>query len=160
MRVWKFGDNINTDYITPGRLNLTDDPKELAKIAFKEYRLEFSEKVREGDIIVAGKNFGCGSSRETAPVAIKAAGIKAVIAKSFARIFFRNAINIGLPVIICKDADKINEEDEVEIDLRNGIVKIVNRNIILQCEKLPDFILRIIEAGGLINYIKIHGKLG
>ncbi|MCD6563197.1 MAG: 3-isopropylmalate dehydratase small subunit [Thermoproteales archaeon] len=160
MRIWRFGDNINTDYITPGRLNLTDDPKELAKIAFKEYRPEFSEKVKKGDIIVAGKNFGCGSSRETAPVALKAAGIRAVIAKSFARIFFRNAINIGLPVIICKEADIIKEDDIVEIDLKKGIINIVNRNVALQCEKLPEFILKIIEAGGLINYIKIHGKLG
>lgn len=160
MRVWKFGDNINTDYITPGRLNLTDDPRELAKIAFKEYRPEFAEKVKLGDVIVAGKNFGCGSSRETAPVALKAAGIRAVIAKSFARIFFRNAINIGLPVLICKDADKIEEGDVLEINFKEGWIKILNRNLVLRCEKLPDFILDIIEAGGLVNYLKKHKGFG
>ena len=157
MRIWKFGDNINTDYITPGRYNLTTDEKRLAKIVFKEYRPEFAEKVRPGDIIVAGKNFGCGSSRETAALALKAAGIKLIIAKSFSRIFFRNAVNIGLPVIICEEADKIEEKDVLEIDFRKGLIRIVNKNIILKCSSLPDFILNIINEGGLINYIKKHG---
>jgi len=157
MRIWKFGDNINTDYITPGRYNLTTDEKRLAKIVFKEYRPEFAEKVRPGDIIVAGKNFGCGSSRETAALALKAAGIKLIIAKSFSRIFFRNAVNIGLPVIICAEADKIEEEDVLKVDFKRGLIRIVNKNIILRCSSLPDFILNIISEGGLINYIRKHG---
>src|SRR3989338_3048389 len=110
-KAWKLGNDVNTDVITPGRFNLTADPKELAKICFIELRPEFYKEVKQGDIIVAGRNFGCGSSRETAPVSIKAAGIKAVIAKSFARIFYRNCINIGLPALESEEAaDGINDK--------------------------------------------------
>ena len=120
MRVWKFGNDINTDLITPGRYTVTTNKTELGKIAFIEHRPEFSEEVKMGDIIVAGKNFGCGSSREHAPVALKAAGVSAVIARSFARIFFRNAINIGLPLFICEKVDRIKDGDLVEINLKEA----------------------------------------
>lgn len=154
MRVWKFGDNINTDLITPGRYNLTTDEKQLAKVAFIEYRPEFAKNVKKGDVIVAGENFGCGSSRETAALALKACGIKAIIAKSFSRIFFRNAINIGLPVIICKDADKIEEGDEIEIDFEKGLIKNLTKRITLKSEPYPKFVVEIIQNGGLINFVK------
>ncbi len=154
MRVWKFGDNINTDLITPGRYNLTTDEKQLAKVAFIEYRPEFAKNVKKGDVIVAGENFGCGSSRETAALALKACGIKAIIAKSFSRIFFRNAINIGLPVIICKDADKIEEGDEIEIDFEKGLIKNLTKRITLKSEPYPKFVVEIIQNGGLINFVR------
>lgn len=154
MRVWKFGDNINTDLITPGRYNLTTDEKQLAKVAFIEYRPEFAKNVKKGDVIVAGENFGCGSSRETAALALKACGIKAIIAKSFSRIFFRNAINIGLPVIICKDADRIEEGDEIEIDFEKGLIKNLTKGITLKSEPYPKFVVEIIQNGGLINFVR------
>src|SRR6516165_5844776 len=113
---WKFGDNINTDLITPGRYNITTDPKELAKACFIEYRPEVSQNVRPGDFVVAGENFGCGSSRETAAVALKYSGIQAVLAKSYARIFFRNSINLGLLCVIA-NTDSIDEADQLELDV-------------------------------------------
>jgi 3-isopropylmalate/(R)-2-methylmalate dehydratase small subunit len=154
MRVWKFSDDINTDLITPGRYNLTTDKAQLAKIAFIEYRPEFAREVEEGDMIVAGKNFGCGSSRETAPLALKSAGIKTIIAKSFARILFRNAINIGLPVVICKEADRIEEGDQVEIDFEKGLIHNLTKKEDLKVTPLPAFLIEILESGGLINYLK------
>ncbi len=157
MIVWKFGDNINTDIITPGRYTVTTDRERLAKIAFIEYRPEFSEKVRKGDIIVAGKNFGCGSSREHSPIAIKAAGIEAIVAENFARIFFRNAINIGLPIYISSDIDKFDDGDEIETEYDTGIIRNKTKNLVIHVKPLPDFVQKIVDAGGLIEFLKGDG---
>ena len=157
MRAWKFGDDVNTDLITPGRYNVTMDPKKLGAIAFIEHRPEFASEVKDGDVIVAGYNFGCGSSREHAPVALKAAGIRAIIAKSFARIFFRNSINIGLPVFICENADDIDDGDLVEIIFETGEIKDITKNISIMANPLPDFIRMIVEKGGLINFLRGEG---
>jgi 3-isopropylmalate/(R)-2-methylmalate dehydratase small subunit len=157
MRAWKFGDDINTDVITPGRYTVTTDRKRLGEIAFIEYRPEFAKEVQEGDVIVAGNNFGCGSSREHSPVAIKAAGISAVIAKSFARIFFRNSINIGLPLFVCEDADKIDDGDEVEVNTKTGEVHNKTKGFVIKAEPLPEFMQRIVEKGGLVNFLRSDG---
>jgi len=157
VRAWKFGDDINTDVITPGRYTVTTDRKRLGEIAFIEYRPEFAKEVEEGDVIVAGNNFGCGSSREHSPVAIKAAGVSAVIAKSFARIFFRNSINIGLPLFVCEDADKIDDGDDVEINIKTGEVRDNTKGIVLKAKPLPEFMQRIVEKGGLVNFLRSDG---
>lgn len=157
MKIWKFGNDINTDVITPGRYTVTTDKNQLGKIAFIEYRPEFAKQVIKGDIIVAGNNFGCGSSREHSPVAIKAAGISAVIAKSFARIFFRNSINIGLPVFISEDVDKIDDGDEVEIDFKTGKIQDKTKCIILKVKPLPVFMQKIVEKGGLVEFLRSGG---
>jgi len=156
MRVWKFGDDVNTDLITPGRYTITTDKTELGKIVFIEHRPEFA-KVKTGDIIVAGKNFGCGSSREHAPVAIKAAGVSAVIAESFARIFFRNAINIGLPLFVCEEVDRIDDGDLVEINFETGQIHDKSKNVVLKAKPLPRFIQKIVEKGGLVNFLRSEG---
>jgi 3-isopropylmalate/(R)-2-methylmalate dehydratase small subunit len=152
---WKFGDNINTDLITPGRYNITTDPKELAKACFIEYRPEFHQKVKPGDFVVAGENFGCGSSRETAPVSLKYSQIRAVIAKSYARIFFRNAINLGLLCVIA-DTDSIDEQDELEFDVASQTLlnKTKGQEINVQ---IPSMMLRLYQEGGIIPYLKKHG---
>ena len=157
MRAWKFGDDINTDVITPGRYTVTTDRKRLGEIAFIEYRPEFAKEVEEGDVIVAGNNFGCGSSREHSPVAIKAAGVSAVIAKTFARIFFRNSINIGLPLFVCEDADKIDDGDDIEINIKTGEVRDKTKDIVLKAKPLPEFMQRIVEKGGLVNFLRSDG---
>ena len=157
MRAWKFGDDINTDVITPGRYTVTTDRKRLGEIAFIEYRPEFAKEVQEGDVIVAGNNFGCGSSREHSPVAIKAAGISAVVAKSFARIFFRNSINIGLPLFVSEDADRIDDGDEVEIDFKTGEIRDKTKGIVLKVKPLPKFMEKIVEKGGLVNFLRSDG---
>jgi len=157
MRAWKFGNNVNTDLITPGRYTITTDKAKLGKIAFIEHRPEFAKEVKTGDIVVAGKNFGCGSSREHAPVAIKAAGVNAVIAKSFARIFFRNAINIGLPLLICEETDRIDDGDLVEINFQTGEIHDKTKNIALKAKPLPKFIQKIVEKGGLVNFLRSEG---
>jgi 3-isopropylmalate/(R)-2-methylmalate dehydratase small subunit len=157
VRAWKFGDDISTDIITPGRYTVTTDRKRLGQIAFIEYRPEFSKEVQEGDVIVAGNNFGCGSSREHSPVAIKAAGISAVIAKSFARIFFRNSINIGLTLFVCEEADKINDGDDVEINVKTGEIHDKTKRIRLKAKPLPEFMQRIVEKGGLVNFLRSDG---
>jgi 3-isopropylmalate/(R)-2-methylmalate dehydratase small subunit len=157
VRAWKFGNDINTDVITPGRYTVTTDRKRLGEIAFIEYRPEFAKEVKEGDVIVAGNNFGCGSSREHSPVAIKAAGISAVIAKSFARIFFRNAINIGLPLFVCEDADKIDDGDTLEIDFTTGEINDKTKDIILKVKPLPQFMQKIVDKGGLVNFLRSDG---
>lgn len=157
MRVWKFGDDINTDIITPGRYTMTTDKDRLGSIAFFEYRPEFTKEVSRGDIIVAGKNFGCGSSREHSPVAIKAAGIGVVVAESFARIFLRNSINIGLPIIVCVDTSSIVEGDDVSVDLSSGVIINHTRDMELQGESLPEFIQNIVRNGGLINFLRGDG---
>ena len=156
MRVWKFGNDVNTDLITPGRYTITTDKTELGKIVFIEHRPEFA-KVKTGDIIVAGKNFGCGSSREHAPVAIKAAGVSAVIAESFARIFFRNAINIGLPLFVCEEVDRIDDGDLVEINFETGQIHDKTKNVVLKAKPLPRFIQKIVEKGGLVNFLRSEG---
>jgi len=157
VRAWKFGDDVNTDVITPGRYTVTTDRKRLGEIAFIEYRPEFAKDVKEGDVIVAGNNFGCGSSREHSPVAIKAAGISAVIAKSFARIFFRNSINIGLPVFISEDADKIDDGDTVEVNTKTGEVHDKTKGLVIKAKPLPEFMQRIVEKGGLVNFLRSGG---
>ena len=154
MRAWKFGDDINTDVITPGRYTVTTDRKRLREIAFIEYRPEFAKEVQEGDVIVAGNNFGCGSSREHSPVAIKAAGVSAVIAKTFARIFFRNSINIGLPLFVSEDADKIDDGDDVEINIKTGEIRDKTKGIVLKAKPLPEFMQKIVEKGGLVNFLR------
>jgi 3-isopropylmalate/(R)-2-methylmalate dehydratase small subunit len=153
--LWKFGDNINTDFITPGRYNLTTDAAKLGKIAFIEFRPEFCEDAKEGDVIAAGDNFGCGSSRETAVVALKARGIRAVIAKSFARIFYRNAINVGLPLIVA-DTSQFEDGDEVSVDFENNRVLNKTRNIELEFES-DRLTKRILAEGGIIPYLKKNG---
>ena len=155
-KVHKFGNDINTDDIIPARYLVTTDTNELGKHCMENIVLNFSKKTRLGDIIVAGKNFGCGSSREHAPLALKGCGIAAVIASSFAGIFFRNAINIGLPFLELgqKDINSIKDGDLLEIDLANGIIKNLSRNKILKSQPFPKFLQEIIKKGGLMNCIK------
>ncbi len=156
---WKFGDDISTDHIAPGRLfHLRSNLPELAKHVLEDAREDFAKNMKPGDFVVGGKNFGLGSSREHAPTIIKLAGTSAVLAKSFARIFFRNAINVGLPVIIC-DTDQINEQDELEVDLSKGIVFNKTKNLSLTFPPLPDVMTKILNSGGLVAYIKEHGDL-
>lgn len=156
-RAFKFGDNISTDHIVPGRLaHLRSNLPELAKCVMEDANPKFASQVKAGDFIVAGSNFGLGSSREHAPLVIKMAGVKAVLAKSVARIFFRNAINLGLPILIC-DTDKIDDGDELELDLTAGSIKDLTKGITLTFGKLPDVMVKILAEGGLLNYIKKHG---
>jgi 3-isopropylmalate/(R)-2-methylmalate dehydratase small subunit len=152
MRIWKFGDNIDTDAIIPGRFLTIYDPHELAKHAFEGIRDEFASEVRKGDIIVAGKNFGCGSSREHAPIALKGAGITMVIAESFARIFYRNAINVGLLPVICEKAGSIIEGNSVMVDLTGGHLIVEGKK--LPIEPIPDFLMKIVNSGGLVEYAR------
>ena len=150
----KFGDSISTDLIVPGRLlHLRSNLPELAKHVLEDADPTFAERVTSGDFVVAGKNFGLGSSREYAPLVIKMSGVSAVLVKSVARIFFRNAINIGLPVLIC-DTDKINDGDKLEVDLGIGKISDLTNNVQLHFSKIPDIMLRILNEGGLIPYIK------
>jgi 3-isopropylmalate/(R)-2-methylmalate dehydratase small subunit len=150
----KYGEGVNTDVIIPSKYLVYTDKNELAKYAMAGIDPEFPQKVKEKDVIVAGKNFGCGSSREQAPIALKYAGVECILAESFARIFFRNAINIGLPVLECEGVSKaINEGDELHIDLKAGTVHDSTLGIELRGQPLPDFLLEIIERG-LINYVK------
>jgi 3-isopropylmalate/(R)-2-methylmalate dehydratase small subunit len=152
--VWKFGDDIDTDAIIPGKYLTINKPEELAKHAFEGVRPEFARGIKEGDIIVAGFNFGCGSSREHAPLALKGAKVKCIIAKSFARIFFRNAINIGLPFLECPDTDKIEEEDNIEVDFESGLITNNTKKQTYQATPLPDFVRGIVDAGGLIGFAR------
>ncbi|QEK11631.1 3-isopropylmalate dehydratase small subunit [Crassaminicella thermophila] len=153
--VFKYGDNVDTDVIIPARYLNTSDPAELAKYCMEDIDANFSKKVKKGDIIVAGKNFGCGSSREHAPIAIKASGISCVIASTFARIFYRNAFNIGLPILECEQAVKsIEAEDEIEVDFETGEIFNITKNESYQAEPFPPFIQEIIKNDGLVNYVK------
>ena len=155
----KFGDSISTDHIIPGRYaHLRSNLPELAKHVLEDADLNFVKKVKHGDFIVGGSNFGLGSSREHAPLVIKMAGESAILAKSVARIFFRNAINLGLPVLIC-DTDKIKDGDELEIDLVAGTVKNKTNGAILTTGKIPEVMLKILNEGGLIPYIQKHGDI-
>jgi len=158
-RVWKFGDGIDTDIIIPARY-LIEPIQEMKWKAMKPVRPDFARQVNPGDIILGGSNFGCGSSREQAPAVLKALGIRAITAVSFARIFFRNALNIGLPVIECPDAyDQIQEHDLLEIDPSSGVLRLSIQDKTFAGSKLPDFLLDIVESGGLINYVR-NGKGG
>ena len=152
--VFKYGDNVDTDVIIPARYLNSSDPAELATHCMEDIDTEFIKKVKKGDIIVARKNFGCGSSREHAPIAIKAAGVSCVIAETFARIFYRNAINIGLPIIECPEASQdIDNGDEVEIDFDTGVITNLTKNRTYKGQAFPEFMQKIIASEGLINYI-------
>ena len=153
-KVWKFGDNIDTDLIIAARYLNTSEPSELAKHVMEDADPEFVSKMQEGDIIVAGENFGCGSSREHAPIALKAAGINAVIAPTFARIFYRNAFNMGLPIFELKEADEINEGDTVRIDMDSGEIINVTQAKTYKFTPIPAFMQELVDAGGLINFAK------
>ena len=152
--VFKYGDNVDTDVIIPARYLNSSDPAELATHCMEDIDSDFVKKVHKVDIIVAEKNFGCGSSREHAPIAIKAAGVSCVIAETFARIFYRNAINIGLPIIECPEAAKgIESGDEVEVDFDSGIIRNLTKNTQFKGQAFPEFMQKIIASEGLINYI-------
>jgi 3-isopropylmalate/(R)-2-methylmalate dehydratase small subunit len=155
-RAWKFGNDIDTDAIIPGRFLTIYDPIELASHAFEGTRNEFAAGAKDGDVIVAGRNFGCGSSREHAPLALKGAGIEFVVAKSFARIFYRNAINTGVLPLVCPDTDKIADGTEVFVNLDQAYIEAGDRRYPL--EPIPVFMMRIVEAGGLVEYAKMRGN--
>jgi 3-isopropylmalate/(R)-2-methylmalate dehydratase small subunit len=152
MRVWKFGDNIDTDAIIPGRFLTIYDPEELAKHAFEGTRNEYAKKVNPGDIIVGGKNFGCGSSREHAPLALLGGGVKVIVAQSFARIFFRNSINTGVLPVVCKEADRIADGQKITLNIKKGFIVADGRQYPI--EPVPEFMQGIIDAGGLVEYAK------
>lgn len=152
-RAWKFGDDVDTDAIIPGKYLVYNEPEELAKHAFENIRSDFAKNVKKGDFVVAGRNFGCGSSREHAVLALKGAGISAVVAKSFARIFFRNAINTGLMVVECEDTDKIDDGDEIEIDYSLGEIKNLTKGEKYKIKPIPEFLLEI-ASNGLIAYCR------
>jgi len=152
--VFKYGDNVDTDVIIPARYLNSSDPAELATHCMEDIDKDFVKNVKKGDIIVATKNFGCGSSREHAPIAIKAAGVSCVIAETFARIFYRNAINIGLPIVECPEASKgIDAGDEVEVNFDTGVITNLTKGTTFQGQAFPEFMQKIIAAEGLVNYI-------
>ena len=156
-KAWKFGDDISTDHIAPGRyFHLRSDLPELAKHVLEDADPEFASKMSKGDFVVGGNNFGLGSSREHAPTIISLAGVSAVLAKSFARIFFRNSINVGLPVLIC-DTDQIDAGDELEVDLESGRIKDLTNGKELEFKPLPPTMIKILNDGGLVAHIKKHG---
>jgi 3-isopropylmalate/(R)-2-methylmalate dehydratase small subunit len=153
-RVGKLGDDVDTDAIVPGRFLILNTPQELAKHAFEGVRPEFKDQVKPGDIIVAGDNFGCGSSREHAPMALKGAGVRCVIAKSFARIFFRNSINIGVTLLECPEADRISEGDVLEVDEAKGVIRNKTKKETYKVKPLPEFLMEIVRSGGLIEFAR------
>jgi len=158
-KVHKFGDDVNTDEIIPAKFLNTSEAKELGRHCMEGIEPGFVKGVKKGDIIVAGENFGCGSSREHAPVSIKACGISCVIAESFARIFYRNAINIGLPILECSQAHKILENSLLQIELDKGIIRDLNKDKIYQAQSFPDFMQELVQAGGLLRWVrKKHTK--
>lgn len=154
MKIYKYKDNVDTDVIIPARYLNSFDAKELASHAMVDIDPTFASTVEKGDIIVAGQNFGCGSSREHAPLCLKTAGVKCVIAKSFARIFYRNSINIGFPIMGCEEAaDKIEKGDEVEVDFSTGVITNKTKNETYQSQPFPEFLQKMIDADGLVNYV-------
>ena len=154
-RAWKYGANVDTDAIIPARYLNVSDGNELAKHCMEDIDTTFASQVQPGDMIVAASNFGCGSSREHAPLAIKSAGVSCIVAKSYARIFYRNAINIGLPILECEEAsEKVQKGDLLEVELTTGRIKNLTRAETYQAKPYPDFMLRIINAGGLINMVR------
>lgn len=158
MKIYRYGDNVDTDVIIPARHLNNPDPKALASHCMEDLDADFAATVEAGDIVVAGKNFGCGSSREHAPLAIKACGVRCVIAASFARIFYRNAINIGFPIMECPEAaEAIEVGDEVEVDFQSGIITDKTQGKTFQAAPFPAFVTGIIESGGLLNSLKARG---
>ena len=154
-RAWCYGDSVDTDVIIPARYLTTTDPAELAEHALEDLDPGFASAVQPGDVVVAGSNFGCGSSREHAPVALKGAGVGAVVARSFARIFFRNAINTGLVIVTCPELVNVTDSgDEIDVDLAKGAASNVTKNQSFHPEPLPDFILEIVACGGLVEWVK------
>jgi len=154
-RIIRLGDNVDTDVIIPARYLVTHEADVLAKHVFEDYYPEFRAKAAGGAIVVAGENFGLGSSREHAVIALKHSGVKAIVAESFARIFYRNSINLGLPALILKGReglDRLKDGEEAELDVANGVLTIIKSGEKFSCDKMPEFIMKIIEAGGLINY--------
>jgi 3-isopropylmalate/(R)-2-methylmalate dehydratase small subunit len=159
-RIWMLGDNVNTDVIIPGRYNVTTDRTQLARYCLCEVLPEFAQQVRVGDVVMAGHNFGCGSSREHAPAALQACGVQVVIARSFARIFYRNAVNIGLPVLVCEEVVAASADgQDIELDLATGVIHNVTTGQAFQAEPLNPFVARIVAAGGIIEYIRQEGAL-
>ncbi len=158
-KAWKFGDDVDTDAIIPARYLNTSDPKVLAAHCMEDADPQFAGKVKSGDMLVAGKNFGCGSSREHAPIAIKAAGLSCVIAHSFARIFYRNAFNMGLPILECPEAvESLSTGDEVEVDLDRGVITNHTKNQTYQAQPVPPFMQKLLQAGGLMAYVQEQMK--
>ncbi|MCK4277775.1 MAG: 3-isopropylmalate dehydratase small subunit [Desulfurellaceae bacterium] len=157
-KVWKFKNNVDTDVIIPARYLNTSDPGELAKHCMEDINLNFAKKVKKGDIIVAEENFGCGSSREHAPISIKASGIACIVAKSFARIFYRNSFNIGLPLFECKETDKIKEGDIIEVNISTGEIKNISTGETFQALPIPPFMQELVNLGGLESYAKKLSK--
>lgn len=154
-KVWRYGDHVDTDVIIPARYLNIADFNELAEHAMEDIDASFAFNVSRGDFIVAGRNFGCGSSREHAPMVLKVKGVKCVIADSFARIFYRNAINIGLHVLeIGEDVEKIEAQDQLEVDAAKGEIRVLNKNLVITTRPLPEFVRKIADCGGLINYVK------
>jgi 3-isopropylmalate/(R)-2-methylmalate dehydratase small subunit len=159
-KVWKLGDDVNTDLIIPGKYKLSiTNLDELSKHAMEGVDPDFGDKFRRGDLIVAGKNFGCGSSREQAPLVLEHIGVSAVIARSFARIFYRNSVNIGLPVVECKDVDKVSDQDLLRVDLEAGVIKNLTKEDTYRIKSFPTELWQILSEGGLVQYVKKHGKL-
>ena len=159
-KAWKFGNDINTDLIIAGKYKLSiTDIDELSRHAMEALMPDFAKKIKKGDLVVAGRNFGCGSSREQAPLVLKHIGVGAVIAESFARIFYRNAINIGLPVIECKETNKIANGDLLEVSLSEGHIKNLTKNEVYEFKPIPQALLEILVSGGLVNYVKKYGGL-
>lgn len=159
-RIWMLGDNVNTDVIIPGRYNVTTDRAQLARHCLCEVLPEFPVQVQRGDIVMVGHNFGCGSSREHAPAALLGCGVGAVIARSFARIFYRNAVNIGLPILVCEEAVAGSADgQQIEVDLESGTIVNLTTGQTFQAEPLPPFVARIVAAGGIIEYIRREGTL-
>lgn len=158
-KVFKFRDDVNTDEIIPAKFLVTTNPKELGKNCMDGIKPGFTKSVACGDIIVAGKNFGCGSSREHAPISIKGAGISCVVAKSFARIFYRNSINIGLPILECKDIDRISEGDVLEVNLETGTINNLTQNKVYNTQGYAPFMQELINAGGLMPWVKRQLKM-
>ena len=155
----KLGNDINTDYVISGRYKFSiTDPKELAKKVFEDLDPNLASKIKEGDFVVAGENFGCGSSREQAPQALKATGISAIIAKYYARIFYRNAVNLGL-LVLEADTDSIDDGDEIEVDMESSKIKILNKDKEIDFKQVPEFMQKIIEEGGVVEYIKKKGDI-
>ena len=159
-RAWVLHDNVNTDEIIPGRYNVTTDRAHLAAHCLCEVRPDFPTGVQSGDILVGGRNFGCGSSREHAPIAIQSSGVATIIAPSFARIFYRNAVNIGLPVLTCADAGRIEEGDSLEVDPLSGTVRNLTQNENYEADALPPFVSQIAEAGGILELVRRGGWEG
>ena len=156
-RAFKYGDNVDTDVIIPARYLTTTDEAELAKHALEGLDPEFVANVRQGDVLVAGENFGCGSSREHAPIALRGSGVSAVVASSFSRIFFRNAINTGLPIAVSPDAVSATDAgDEIDVDVERALVRNVTKGLTFDAEQLPDFVMEIVRSGGLVNWVREH----